>query len=192
CEIDEATLDVGVDELDADAISDIELLESVHESSLSGRMNDSDPCPLRRSPGHDGIESFADPRFEEQRRCGLSHLTFHLGRAVFLLCAVSGQSTELFAAIRCRSSLERCLQHALREEIGKTPIRCGRVGVVLDGKSEVSLRLSTRKLKCVFTPAQELHDRKRKIRKARGICLSALAKKLFEGPGGGFWWQAFA
>jgi hypothetical protein len=40
-------LDVRMNQLDANAISDMKFLESVHNFSLCGWLHDSDPCPLR-------------------------------------------------------------------------------------------------------------------------------------------------
>src|SRR5512133_2553237 len=55
-EVDEAALDVGVDELHPDAVADVEPLEAAHELALDRRLEDADPGPLLGRAGHDGVE----------------------------------------------------------------------------------------------------------------------------------------
>src|SRR4029453_18407747 len=57
-EVDEAAIDVGVDELYARPIADIEPLEAPHDFPLRRGPEDADPRALVRNPGHDPVEPF--------------------------------------------------------------------------------------------------------------------------------------
>jgi hypothetical protein len=60
-EVNEAAFDVGSDEFDADLITDVKSLESVHDLSFCDWLGDSRPCPLSRRTCHDRVETFSDP-----------------------------------------------------------------------------------------------------------------------------------
>ena len=65
---DEAALDVGVDELYARPIADIEPLEAPHDFPLRRRPEDADSRALVRKPRHDRVEPLPDLWCEEERR----------------------------------------------------------------------------------------------------------------------------
>src|SRR5262249_36092752 len=131
-EVNEAALDVGHDELDAEFSPDLQPLETVDELALDRRIEDPDPGALLRSAGPDGVEVLADPVLEEHRRGRLAHLAFDLVRVVFLLGAVTGELLELRVRVRRRATGERGLDEALRDEIGVASVRGGRMRVILD------------------------------------------------------------
>src|SRR5512132_91620 len=53
-EVDEAALDVGVDELHPHAVADVEPLEAADELAFDGGVEDADPRALLGRAGHDG------------------------------------------------------------------------------------------------------------------------------------------
>src|SRR6266581_5478375 len=103
-EIDEAALDVGLEELDRDPFPDVETLEPVDHLPLHGGTEDPDPDPLLGHGGDHSLEPFPDPGLQEERRSRFPHLALHLVRFVLLLGAVARQLIELAAAVRHRTS----------------------------------------------------------------------------------------
>ena len=59
-EINEAALDVGVDESHAHGVADVGALRSSNESAFSGRLEDADPSSLGRGSCDDAFEVIAD------------------------------------------------------------------------------------------------------------------------------------
>jgi hypothetical protein len=66
-EVNEATLDVGADEFDTNAVTHIETLESPLEPSFDWKLAKSHPRSLRRGAGNEGVELLAHPARQEQR-----------------------------------------------------------------------------------------------------------------------------
>src|SRR5688572_8977447 len=66
-EVDEAALDVCVDELDAHAIAHVEVLEAAHDLAFGRRAQDPNPRALLRSAGDDAVEALAAAIGEQQR-----------------------------------------------------------------------------------------------------------------------------
>jgi hypothetical protein len=60
CKVDEAARYIGADKLHANAIADIELLESAHEPALGDRPGNAYPRSFLGRPGHDAVELRAD------------------------------------------------------------------------------------------------------------------------------------
>jgi len=147
-----------VNELHPNGIADIEPLEATHDSSFHGWPGDPYPRPLLRRARHNGIELRTDARCKKQCGGGLAHLPLHLRRIVLLLGAMACQRHELVVGVRRRAARERRLQQALRNQIRKAPVRRGRMGVIIDRKTEVSLRRVTGQLEHVLARAQELDD----------------------------------
>ena len=67
-----------------------------------------------------------------------------------------GQRHQLIAGVRRRLPRQRGLDEPLRDEIGKTPIRRGRVGVGVDGQTEMPRRLIAWNLGHVLSAAEQL------------------------------------
>jgi hypothetical protein len=55
-EVDETTLDVGVDQLDVDAVSHVQTLEPALQFPFRQRLEEPHPGSLRGSAGDDGIK----------------------------------------------------------------------------------------------------------------------------------------
>src|SRR5260370_40761677 len=67
-EVDEAALDVGVEQRDAHAVADVEPLRSTDQLSFHLRLQDADPGALRGRAGHDRGERLAHARGQAERR----------------------------------------------------------------------------------------------------------------------------
>jgi hypothetical protein len=89
CEIDEAALDVGAEELHPHALADVEAVLAAHDPALDGRAEHPHPGPLRGGAGHDAVEALALARREQHRRGRLLDLPLDLGRVILLLRAVA-------------------------------------------------------------------------------------------------------
>src|SRR6266446_7388584 len=129
-EVDEASLDVGGDELDLHVITDVEPLDASHQPPLDRWLEDADPRALLGRARHQRVESLADPRGQEQRGGGLPHLPLDLRRVVLLLGAVASECVELTVAVRRGPSGDRRLEQPLRDEVRKAPVGRGGVHVI--------------------------------------------------------------
>ena len=95
-EVDESTLHVRGDELDADPLTHFELGHSGHELSFDRGREDANPCVAHRAAGHDRVELLAHVRFEEQGGLGLADAALDLLCGIFLLgAAVDGTGIRL-------------------------------------------------------------------------------------------------
>ena len=167
----------------ADAVADIEALESADDPAFGRRPGNAHPGSLVRRAGHDGIEPRADPRGEEQRGRGLRDLPFHLCRIVLLVGAVARERRELVVGVRRRLPAERRLQQALGDEVGKPAVRRRGMRVVLHGQSEVPLGRLAGHFERVFARAQQLDDGQRKVGKAHRVGLAALGQEGIQRSG---------
>src|SRR6185369_8370995 len=77
-EIDKSKLCIGVHEPGTDTITHIQSREGAHELALDERMRDLDPGSFLGRAGDDGIERFANTRFEQQRGRRFAHLALDL------------------------------------------------------------------------------------------------------------------
>src|SRR3954466_6867464 len=87
-EVNENPLDVSMKESDADVVAHIEAMKSALHSSFHWRPKSPHPCSFRAGSGNDGVELLSDSAAEQERRGGLSHPPFNLGRVVFFLGAM--------------------------------------------------------------------------------------------------------
>src|SRR6266849_6878935 len=60
-EVDEAAIDVGVDEFDPHAVADVETFEASHEPTLDRWPEDADPGALLGRACYERVEPLADP-----------------------------------------------------------------------------------------------------------------------------------
>src|SRR4030095_17087798 len=148
--IDEATLDVGVDELNGHAVADIEPVKAPDDASFRRRPRNPNPSPLVRGAGHDALERRSDPRGQQQRCCRLCNLPFDLGRILLLLGAMRGERGEFRVTVGRRPPGERGLHDALRDEIGNATVWRGRMRVILYRKRKVPRRGHARDFESVF------------------------------------------
>ncbi len=72
-EIDEPALDIGLNELDLDAIAHVERLESANELPFRRGARDAHPNALARHSRDDRPEPLSDARGEQQGGGGLAH-----------------------------------------------------------------------------------------------------------------------
>src|SRR5581483_3879991 len=87
-EIDEACLDIHIDQLHAHSLADVETVESMHDLSFDWRMEDARPRSFGSGAGADAVEALADAVAQQTRRGWFPHLPLDLVRGVFLLRAV--------------------------------------------------------------------------------------------------------
>lgn len=137
-EVDVAALDVHGDQLHADAVADVDARCSLHQHTLGGDFQKPYPRAFGGGAGDDAIELLADARFEEKGGRGFADLPLDLVGGVFGLRAMLGEGVELAPGVGWRCSRNGDLEQALCDEIGIAAIRGRGVGVVLDGKAEVS------------------------------------------------------
>lgn len=78
--------------------------------------------------------------------------------AAFSLCAVRGDLLEFRVRIRIRFSRQRRLKQPLRNNVGETAIRRGRVRVVLNCEAEVTGRRLTGAFQHILATTDELDD----------------------------------
>src|SRR5206468_605142 len=98
-EVDEAALNVGVNELHAYPIADIKTLEAAHDFPLRRWPEDADPRTLLGRARHNCIERLSYLRCKKERRRRLPHLPLHLGHVILLLGAVARQFIELIDGV---------------------------------------------------------------------------------------------
>ena len=127
--------------------------EAPDDAPFGRRPRDAHPRPLVRRAGHDAAERRADARRQQQRRRGLAHLPLDLRRVVLLQRAMRGERGELRVAVRRAPPVERGLDEALRDEVGKAAVRRGRMRVVLHRQREVSRRRRARELRARTRPS---------------------------------------
>lgn len=89
-EVDETTLDVGVDQLDADAVAHVETLESALQPPFGRRLEDPHPRSLRGGAGDQGVESLPNPDKSS------AAADFRTRRSTFV--AASSRSVQCFAS----------------------------------------------------------------------------------------------
>src|SRR5215831_1578431 len=93
-EVDEASGDVGANELDANMVAHVEALEALDDFSLRDRAGDPRPCSLVRGACDDAVEVLADTGGQEKCSGGLSQLTLDLLGIVLLQRAVGGERAQ--------------------------------------------------------------------------------------------------
>src|SRR5205807_8927703 len=106
-EIDEPALDIGMDELAARDVTDVEVRGAVDDLAYDRGAAEAHPRPLRRGAGHDRVEALRDARREEERGGGFPGAALHLGRVVLLRRAMRRERAELVESVRCRLACER-------------------------------------------------------------------------------------
>ena len=167
--VDISALDIRVDQLHAEPVADIHALKTAHQFSFDGGMQKTDPRPLVRCAGDDGIEALPDSLFQKHGCRGFSDLTFNLLRCVLLFGAMFCERLQFIVFVGRETPPQRCFQQPLRDQIRVPTVRgCG-VSIIPDRKTEVSGGAASRKFDDIFTGAQELNDAEGKIGKAERI-----------------------
>jgi hypothetical protein len=116
-EVDEAPLRVGVDQLQAHPVPDVESRRSLLDAALDGRIEDARPGSLGRGAGDDPVELLADVLAQQAGGRRLAHQTFDLLRAILLQCAVRGERLEGAAGVRDLGAGQRRLEQPLGDEV---------------------------------------------------------------------------
>jgi hypothetical protein len=83
-EVDETALDIGVEELHAQAIADVEPLLTLLDPTFDRRIEDARPGPLWSHAGQQTIELRAHATGQKAGRRRLAQLTLDLLRRIFL------------------------------------------------------------------------------------------------------------
>src|SRR5439155_6903311 len=81
-EVNVPALHVDRGKLHPHTVADVKSMFAPDESSLNRRRPDPHVGSLRRGTGHDGVEPFADARFDDERGGRFSHLAFHFVRRI--------------------------------------------------------------------------------------------------------------
>src|SRR5512143_1774908 len=77
-EIDEAALDIRVDQLHPHPVAHIQTLDSLHQLAFHGDAQQPDPGALLGGARNDGVKLLPDPRLEQQRGGRFLHTALHL------------------------------------------------------------------------------------------------------------------
>ena len=167
--IDISALHIRADQLHAEPVTDVQALKTAHQPSFNGRLQKTNPRTLVGCAGDESIESFPDPRFQQQGCCGFFNLPFDLLRCVLLFGAVLCERLQFIILIGQGTSGHRCFQQPLRDQIGVSAVRgCG-VIIIPDRKTEVPGGTLPRKFDDIFAGAHQLDDAEGKIGKAERI-----------------------
>lgn len=155
--------DVRANQRHAQPVPYISPLLALREQALDMRVHHADERAVRRDARHDRVEGLADATAHGDRRPALRHVTFNLPSGNRLWTCSWPRS---FAPrCRCRRQLirERRLDEALRHEVRKAAIGRGRMRVILDGETEVSLFWVAGTFEHVLAGSHEFDDRQRQI-----------------------------
>ena len=103
-EIDVSLLYVDRYQLNARAVTDIQVLEPLHQLALNRHVEQPYPRAFGGRAGDQGIELLPDPRSKEKRGSGFSNPAFYFVDDILFLCAMLGQHPQFIVAIwRCSS-----------------------------------------------------------------------------------------
>ena len=100
---------------------------------------------------------------------GFPHLPLDFRRVVLLRGAVLREGRQHIVGVRRLYVDERRFEQTLRDQVRIPTIRCRRVGVVVDGESEVPFGLLARKLEHVFAATQQFDYGERYIGESKRI-----------------------
>ena len=90
------------------------------------------------------------------------------------------QLAQLVRRVADRSVEKRRPEESLRQEVGKSPVWRGCMGIVTDGETEMTFDGLVRQIETVFTATQELDDAQRQIAKPRRINFAAPCQEGIE------------
>ena len=106
-EVDEAALDIGVEELDANVIAHFEAFKAEGQPAFGRRLEKPNPSAFVRCASDDGVELLSNLARKQQRSGGLVDPALNFGGRVFLLRAVPGQLRQLRNGVGQRSARQR-------------------------------------------------------------------------------------
>src|SRR2546421_6550683 len=172
-EVYEAALRVCREEAHAHAVADAEAPFAAHDATRDGRVDEARERALVFDSGDDCVEGLADAVAEEHCGGGLAQTPLDLARSRLHKIAALRNRFEFLARVgRVRARLDG-LQTALRDKVREAPVGRGRVRVVVDGQTEVSLLFESGRFDHVVAGAEHLQYREREFGISAGVCGAA-------------------
>src|SRR6185369_6722484 len=191
-EVDETALRNRADQADTHAVADIEAFISALDAAFDRRVQDPYPGALGRRAGHDAVELLTDAARQKASRRRFAHHALDLLGSIFFQRAFAGERAELVLAVRHGLLPERGAYQTLRDQVRVAPVGRGRVGVLIDGETEVADDGLAGEARQVLATPEQFDDRQREIGKAQRVGRAPLEEKGVESRGIGLTRQRVA
>src|SRR5579863_931285 len=191
-EIDVAFLWISTDELGANFVAHIETLAALRKQALDVRLKDAHECAAISDASHDRVKDFADTVLHRYRCQALRHLPFYLARSILFHRAIGSYGGEFLIGVGALLRSQRGFDQALTDQIGKSPVGSGGMGIVLDREAEVPGSSVAGTFEYIFSRTDQFDHTEREIGKVIRVGRFAPQQKLVQGLGVGLCGKLFA